>query len=93
MVITAIVAITVLFLGLLGLSAFLAHRLYTLSENALVLGRAKDATEYVSAQQMQATTKLAKPVPMQDNKTQEATKLYEMPDGTVRELEPVWVRE
>lgn len=89
-----IYAVAVVLLGAFGLIGFVIQRLYKLAENALVLARAKDAEDYVHALEQVKTAELAKPVPKQENKPEEPeTVSVQMPDGTVRELAPVWVRD
>lgn len=90
MVIALIAGVSGLTLALLALVGFAIHKLYRLAENAMVLGRAKDASEYVTALDALRTSeaaRLAKDEPKVEN--EEDPDLFELPDGRrVRRLVP-----
>lgn len=90
MVIALIAGASALILALLGLVGFAISRLSKLAENALVLGRAKDAGEYASAlDALEAgrASRLAKDMPKPEN--EEDPDLLQLPDGRlVRRLVP-----
>lgn len=83
-------ALATVLLGAFCLIGFAIQRLFKLAEHALLFGRARDAADLATAIEQVETTKLAKPVPKRENTQEESETLtVTMPDGTVRELEPV----